>query len=88
MRQANAPPPPAALQTSPAGQSEVTAHTWAPPPMHMGPIWHVPPPFVQQIIPASQLAAVHGGAAQIIGPPPPAPWHVSPAAHSAVVAQT
>jgi hypothetical protein len=54
----------------------------------MGPIWHVPPPFVQQIIPASQLAAVHGGAAQIIGPPPPAPWHVSPAAHSAVVAQT
>ena len=67
-------PPPPAWQVWGAVQSVFTVHTGLPP-MHVVPIWHVPPIFEQQIWPAAHgvvpLGAEHGGIWQVMRPPPP-----------------
>lgn len=89
-RQLRIAPPPAAMQTSPAGQSAAVAQT-------RRPIGHVPAsvathaapaPAVQQTSPAAQLACVQGGVTHVIAAPAAAPaMQVWPAAQSAAVAQ-
>jgi hypothetical protein len=90
-----APPPPPALHTIGAAQSALVVQSGTdPPPMHIAPIWHVPPPFEQQIMPAAHgiapLGGVHGGGRQVMGPPPmpPPPPQMSGAVQSAFEPQT
>ncbi|MDP9034915.1 MAG: hypothetical protein M3O50_08910 [Myxococcota bacterium] len=58
--------------------------------MQAVPVWQVPPPFVQQIMPAPQLPTVHGGTRHVLAPPPPPPPPVQvwPAGHSAFAVHT